>query len=150
MSSAARYALGVHVNRIDRPAGRHHQPIAPAAAKTQIGATLGKGDLADHRCVRSEYDDTVERLAPAPPAPQIAIDIAAEAVRTTLPGVDEDATIGEFDAILDHVIDVDETGRPGSRLDEVEFGFVGEKHSPFGKLISPVTTVACPVLASTR
>jgi len=107
MSSAARRALGVHINRIDRPAGGHHQPVSLAPAKTQIGTTLGQSYPADHRCVRGEHDDAVERLAATPAAPQIAVDIAAEAVRASVAGVDEDMAIGELGAILDYVIDMD-------------------------------------------
>ena len=83
--SAAERALGIDVNRVERLARRHEQPVAAAPAKAQIGAALGQSDAADHLAVGGENRDAVE-FARAPAAPQITVDIAAEAVRGALAG----------------------------------------------------------------
>src|SRR5271170_4751033 len=79
--SAADRALGVHIQRIERVAGRHEQAVALDAAEAEVGAALGERDLADPLAVRIEHHDAVERRRGAPAAPQVAVDVAAEAVR---------------------------------------------------------------------
>src|SRR3954454_2363776 len=78
-------ALRVHIQRIDRVARRHEQSIALDATEAHIGATLGQCDEADCLAARIENLDAVLLCgAHAPPAPEIAVDIATESVgRTT-------------------------------------------------------------------
>src|ERR1700730_5681059 len=82
--------------------------------------------MADHRRVGGEDGDAIEPRRHAPSAPQIAFDIAAEAVGCSLAGIDEDTPIGERGAVVDHVKNADET-RPGAGLDDVELALIGRK-----------------------
>src|SRR3981081_3553926 len=59
----------------------------------------------------------------APAAPQITVDIAAEAVRGALADIAKDAAIGELCPVLDDVVDADRT-RPRARFDDVHSAFV--------------------------
>src|SRR5207302_21739 len=52
--SAARRALGVHVERIERAARGHEQPVALEAAEADVGAALGQADAADQLALRRE------------------------------------------------------------------------------------------------
>src|SRR5262249_56397351 len=74
-------ALRIDVERIERVARRHEQPVALGAAEAEIGGTLGQGDEADGLAGRVENLHPVQlRAAHAPAAPQIAVDVAAKAV----------------------------------------------------------------------
>src|SRR5690242_20631809 len=95
--SAARRSLRVHVERIERLAGRHEQPVSPSPTEAKVGASLGQRDMTDGLAGRGEYAHPVQRgLAHAPPAPEITVDIAAEPVRRAGTGVDQDAAAGEL------------------------------------------------------
>src|SRR5579872_4418699 len=128
-SSAADRAFGVDVDGVERLARRHEQPVSLDPAEAQIGAAFGQGDAADHLAVRGDYDHSVQPLAGAPAAPQIAMDIAAEAVRRAVADIGERASIGEPGAVIGDVIDAD-CPRPGARLDDVHAGLVGRKAEP--------------------
>src|SRR5207244_12203760 len=93
--SAAGGAFGVDVDRVERLARRHEQPVSAASAKAQIGAAFGQRDAADQLAVRGENGDAVE-LARAPAAPQIARDVAAEAVRGAFADIAKDPAVGEL------------------------------------------------------
>jgi hypothetical protein len=69
MCSPASYALRVHVERIDRVARRHEQPVAVAAAEADVGGALGQHYEANRFAGRIEHLDAVERRAHAPAAP---------------------------------------------------------------------------------
>src|SRR5882762_7544140 len=79
--SAAGRALRVDVERIERVACRHEQAVPPHPAEAEVGGALRQVDLADALAVGVEHDHAVVALAHAPAAPQIAVDVAAEAVR---------------------------------------------------------------------
>src|SRR5262245_8831508 len=106
--SPAGDALGIDVERIDRVARGHEQAVAVAAAEADVGAALRERDEADRLAVGVEHLDAVKTGAPhAPAAPQIAVDIDAEAVRRFLRiAVDQDAAVGELGSV-DHVEHVD-------------------------------------------
>src|SRR5437868_2830591 len=104
--SAAGGAFGIDVDRVERLARRHEQPVAAASAKAQIGAALRQCDAADHLAVGREHRDPVE-FAWAPAAPQIAGDIAAKAVRRAVADIAEDPPVGEPGSVLDNVVDAD-------------------------------------------
>src|SRR5271166_4002585 len=109
--SAARRALRVHIKRVERLAACHEEAIAAEPAEAEIGAALGQRDAADRLALRREDHDAVMALAHAPAGTQIALDIAAEPVwRTVLPGVDEDAPVGEPRAVVDDVVEADDAG----------------------------------------
>src|SRR5271154_3609662 len=75
-------ALRVHIERVDRLARSHEQPVALQAAEAEIGAALGQCDAAYQLAVGRVDHDAVEfGIAHAPAAPQIAVDVASHAVR---------------------------------------------------------------------
>src|ERR1700756_792058 len=57
--SAAGHTFGANVNRVDRAAGGHHQPIALAAAETEVGAALRESNPSNHRRVWSKDNDAI-------------------------------------------------------------------------------------------
>src|SRR6516164_5714966 len=102
-------ALGLHVERIERLAGCHEQPVALLAAETEIGTDLRKLDAQHRLALGREHHDAVELLTPgAPAAPEIAGGVAAEAVRRARTAIDEYPPVGKPRAIVDHVIDLDQ------------------------------------------
>src|SRR6478752_8336423 len=108
LCSPASYALRVHVERIDRVARRHEQPVAIAAAEADVGGALGQRYEADRLAGRIENLHAVERRAHAPATPQIAVDVDPKPVgRFFFFAVDEYAAIGELRSAVDHVEDVD-------------------------------------------
>src|SRR6185295_107022 len=74
-------ALAVDVDRVDRMARGHEQPVALDPAEADVGGALGQRDEADRLAGRVEHLHAVQRRAHAPAAPQIAVDVDAEAVR---------------------------------------------------------------------
>jgi hypothetical protein len=114
---AADGALRFHVQRVQRLAGGHEQAVAVNAAEAEVGAALRQVNAQHHRAVRIEHHDTVLGLAAAPPAPQVALDVAAEAVGDAGAAVHEDTLVGQ--RVAGHVEDVDQA-RAGAALDHVE------------------------------
>src|SRR5947209_9475141 len=82
--------------------------------------------MADHRRVGCKDSNAIEARRHAPAAPQIAFDIAAEAVRRSFAGVDKDAPIAEPGAVVDHVENANEAWS-GAGLDDVELALIGRK-----------------------
>src|SRR5215831_13534007 len=93
--SPSRRALRIDVERIERVARRHEQPVALDAAEAEIGGPLGQRDEADGFAARVENFHSVQlRAAHTPAAPQIAVDVAAETVgRAVRLGGDEGAAV---------------------------------------------------------
>src|SRR6185312_15820527 len=104
-------------------AGRHEEAVALGAAKTEVGGALGQRDASDHRSIGGEDGDAVELGAHPPAAPQIAVDIAAEAVGRSLAEVGEVAAVGQPGSVAGHIEYPDRALRLGPRLDDVEAGF---------------------------
>src|ERR1700733_6775667 len=74
--SAIMRALGFHIDRVQRLAGRHEQAVSFPAAEADIGAGLGQAYLADAVAVRCENLDAVIAIAdPAGADPDVAIGI---------------------------------------------------------------------------
>ena len=74
-------ALGLHVDRVKRLAAGHEQAVALGAAEADVGADFRQHDLADAVAVRREDMDAVVAVAdPAGAGPDIAVDVAADAV----------------------------------------------------------------------
>ncbi len=73
-------------------------------------------------------------IAHAPAAPQITVDIDAEAVgRAARAGIDQDLAVGDLHAVVDHVIDHDRAVWLGARRPRRRASFRrGEKASPLG------------------
>src|SRR5260221_913271 len=106
--STANRALRVDVERIERLAGGHEETVSLQAAEAEIGAALGQRDAADRLPRRREDHHPVETvLAHAPAGPEIAVDVAAEPVRRSLPRVDEDPALGQMLAVGDDVLHAD-------------------------------------------
>src|SRR6478735_1831129 len=95
--SAAERALRVDVERVERVARRNEQPVAVATAEAEVGGALRQVDMADRLAFRIEDAHAVELgRAHAPAAPQVAVDIDAEAVgRAARAGIDEDLAVGQ-------------------------------------------------------
>src|SRR5207244_11210475 len=80
----------VHVQRIDRRAAGHEQPIALRAAEAKIGTDfrrIEERNLFDGWCMDGHAVGL--DAAPAPAAPDVAVGIAADAVREPRPEVGE-------------------------------------------------------------
>ena len=77
---------------------RHEQAIALQATKTEIGTAFGQGDEADRPAGRIEdFHPILLRIAHAPAAPEIAVDVDAEAIGSASRlGGDEDPAVAEF------------------------------------------------------
>src|SRR5471032_2791386 len=79
--STANSALCIHIEGVERVTGRHEQAVAVTAAEADVGAALGQVDMADRLALGTEDTNAVEFVAAhSPAAPQIAVDIDAEAV----------------------------------------------------------------------
>src|SRR5207237_962582 len=99
MRLASDRALRVHVDRIERRARGHEQTVAIGAAEAEVGAALREADLADELAVGIEDVHAVQAFLPhAPAAPEVAVHVAAEAVRRAVAGIDELALVGELRA----------------------------------------------------
>src|SRR5581483_6787053 len=129
--SAADNALGVDEDRVERLARGEEQAVAPAAPEAEVGAALGQEDAADQPTVRVEDRHAVEPLAAAPPAPEIAVDVAAHAVGDAGPRVDEHAPVGERGAARYHVEHPD-LARHRAGHHHVEAALVGREAEAVG------------------
>src|SRR6185437_10521535 len=114
-------ALRIDIQRVDRLARGHEQAVALDAAEADIGAALGQCDAADHDAVGRVDHDAVELgIAHAPAAPQIAVDVAAHAVRRARAGVDMDALVGNRLAAGVDIVSEDLAGRHAAGFHDVE------------------------------
>src|SRR5262245_25284063 len=107
-------ALRVYEQRIDRMARRHEQAVALGAAEADVGAAFRQRNESDRLGSGVENLHAVLlRIAHAPAAPEITVDVAAEAVgRAARLGVDEGSGIGELLAV--DIVDADHArGHPG-------------------------------------
>src|SRR6266851_2432794 len=129
--SAAGHALGIDEDRVERLARGEEEPVALGPAEAEVGAALGQQDAADELGVGIVDRDAVEPLAPAPAAPEVAVGVAAQAVRDARPRVDEDAAVGERGAARDHVEHAD-LARHRSRHHHVEPALVGGEAEAVG------------------
>src|SRR5262245_50086783 len=85
LNSISGRALRIYIERIERMACSHEQPIALAATEANIGAALRQRHKADRLAFGIEHFDAVEvSVAHAPAAPQIAVHVDAEAIRCAL------------------------------------------------------------------
>src|SRR5476651_667554 len=114
-------ALRVHVDRVDRLARRHEQPVALRSAEAEIAADLGKTDAADQLALRRPDGDAVvpDRAAGVARAPDVAVDVAAHAVGRALDAVDhevrEDAAVRHL-VVAAHVENEHDPLAAGSRV----------------------------------
>src|SRR5664279_6000278 len=88
-------SLPLNVQRVQRLAGGHEQPIALGAAEAEVGAGLRQVDLADQFTLGHEDVHAVKAGAtPASAGPHVAVRIAADAVGRARAGVNEDTADG--------------------------------------------------------
>src|ERR1700760_3338903 len=80
----ARHALRIHIQRVERMRRGHEQAVALAAAEAQVGAALRQRDVADRLTLRRKPTHAVELGRHPPAAPEIAVDIAADAILRAL------------------------------------------------------------------
>src|SRR5947209_16863080 len=80
-------AARLDIERIERMAACHEQPVLLAPAEGEIGAAFGQADEADRLALRVEHHHAVEvfrlgrgRAVAAPATPEISLGIDAEAV----------------------------------------------------------------------
>jgi len=118
MGSPADGAFCVDVQRIQRLTCRHEQPVASCAAKADIRGAFGQRDAADHCAVGREHRDTVEFGAHSPAAPQIAIDIAAEAIGRALTEIGEIAAVAQRCAVIGDIEDANNC-KPGDVIEDI-------------------------------
>src|SRR5258705_12147019 len=101
--SAAGHALGIDEDRVERLARGEEEPVALGPAEAEVGAALRQQDAADELGVRIVDRDTVESLPPAPAPPEVAVGVAAQAVRDAGPVVVEDPAVGEPGSARDNL-----------------------------------------------
>src|SRR5258708_39841531 len=96
--------------------------VGVAAAEAGVGAAFGEVDGADRLAFGVEDAHAVEiAAAHAPAAPQIAVDIDAEAVRrAAFAGVDEDLALAELGPAVQHVVDDEGAVGFGARGYDIE------------------------------
>ena len=98
-------ALSFDVKGVERLARGDEEPIAFKPAKTEVGGCLRQVDLADQIPIRREYVDPVTTVTrPTCAGPEIAVDIAADAIGHGWSHVTEDAAIRQPAVVL-HIVD---------------------------------------------
>src|SRR5436190_1735096 len=104
--------MRLHIERVDRVAARHVEPVVLRAAEGEVGAALRQADMGERFAGGAEYHDAVEilrlaleleyfsaadvgrltlqRAVGTPAAPQIAVAVDAKTVeRALVRGVDQ-------------------------------------------------------------
>src|SRR5215831_19886957 len=111
-SSPSRRALGAQEQGIDAVARRHEQAAAPKTAEAAVCAALGQINPTNELAGSVEDHHAVVAGAPAPAAPQVAVDVDAQAVgdATALDG-HERSPVGELRAVIDDVVNAENLRR---------------------------------------
>src|SRR5215813_3963638 len=123
--------MRVHVKRVERLAGGHEEPVALDPAEAEVGAALREQDASNDLARRIEDRHTVQRVAAAPPAPEVAVDVAAHTVRNAVAGVDEKPVVGELRAAV-HDVEYANLARHRAAHDDVELRLVGREAESVG------------------
>src|SRR5580704_12088771 len=143
---ARRCALGRGIYRVDRLARRHEQAVALGAAEADVAAHLGQPNAPEKLAVRRPYGHAIIADVPAGIAggPEIAVDIAAYAVRSAIHPVNDEVAelllVGELvvgaDVEHEHVALAARTGvaRPLASRDDVELLVIRRERDPVGIL----------------
>ena len=115
------------------------------AAEAEVGAALGQRDAADQLAVGGEHVHAVQLLAAhAPAAPQIAVDVAAQAVgRAAGPASMNTRPLASRVPSVDHVVAPGSCGAAcAPRLDDVELASRrARSRARSGRGMSSATTV---------
>src|SRR5262245_49843918 len=132
-------ALRGSVHRVERLAGGHEQPVPLGTAEADVAADLRQPDPTDQLAVRIPHRDAAVADAPSGIArtPEVALDVAAHAVRSALHAVDHEAreelAVGGLVVAADvehpHVALATRPGvaRSLARADDVELLVVGRE-----------------------
>src|SRR5438128_3141715 len=90
--SARPRALRRRVDRVERLAGGHEQAVALGAAEADVAADLREADASDQLALRSPdgHAAVTHGAARVARAPEIAVDVAADAIRPALHPVDHE------------------------------------------------------------
>ena len=102
----------------------HKEAAAHPPAEAQVRASLREADTADQAPFRIVDDYAVEVFPVPPPAPEIAVNIASDAVRRAWTGIDENASVLDAPSVK-NVVHKNEPVRRCPRLDYVELLLVG-------------------------
>src|SRR5215470_9200710 len=127
---ASRRSLGAQEQGVDAVACRHEQAAAPKTAEADVRAALGQINPTNELARSVEDHHAVIARAPAPAAPQVAVDIDAQAIgySAALDG-DERSSIGELRAVIDDVVNA-ESLRRRAVFDDVQLRLVGREGKP--------------------
>src|SRR6266702_2657828 len=106
-ASARSGALGRRIDRIERLARGHEQAVALGAAEADVAAHFGQADAAEQLAFRRPHGDAAIAHGAAGIAggPDIAIDVAAHAVRSAFDAVDRE--VGKPLAVRELVVGAD-------------------------------------------
>src|SRR5229473_8698475 len=100
----------IHVERVEAVARRHEEAVALRSPEADVGAAFREVDVPERLPGGREHANPVElRRSHAPAAPEIAVDVAAKAVRRAGAGVDDDPR-GAQPRAIHYVERVDEAG----------------------------------------
>src|SRR5437870_5832358 len=105
-------------------ARRHEQAVAVRSAETKIGATLRQRDETDPLAGRIEHHHAVERRTHAPAGPDVAVDVAAEAIRRLVRlASDPWPLVGKLGAV--HHVEQMDDARARAAIDDIELALIG-------------------------
>src|SRR5258705_6949278 len=137
-------SLGGDIERVQRLAGRHEQPIALGSAEGDVAAHLGQADATDELTFRRPHrHPAVAQIAAAIARdPEIAVHVTAGAVGSALDAVNhtvtEEPAVGDL-VVAAHVEYMDvavaprvRVARSPPRADDVELLVVRREHEPVG------------------
>src|SRR5262245_46139218 len=130
------------VQRVERLAGGHEEPVALGTAEAHVAADLRQTDAPDELALRrpDRHAAVTDVAAGVARAPDVAVDVAARAVRSTLHAIDHE--VAEELSVRQLVVapDVEHVhlalaARPGvagplAGADHVELLVVGREHEP--------------------
>src|SRR3954464_10095590 len=106
-ASARSRSLRADINRVERLARGHEQAVALGAAEADVAAHFGQTDAADQLAFRRPHRHAgiADGAAGVARGPDIAVDVAAHAVRPALHAIDHE--IAEPLAVRELVVGAD-------------------------------------------
>src|SRR5580692_480340 len=107
LASARGRALRRGIDRVDRLAPGHEQAVALGAAEADVAAHLGQADAAEQLALRRPHRHPViaDMAAGIAGSPDIAVDVAADAVGSAVDAVDHE--VAEHFLIRELVVGAD-------------------------------------------
>src|SRR4029077_15794895 len=89
---------------------------------TEVGAALGQRDVPDERGGRIKDRPAVQAFAAAPAAPEVAVNVAAHAIRNGVAAIDDHPPVGETRPA--DAVEHPDLARHGAADDDVELRLV--------------------------